>query len=221
MISKPKTAQPRYAISICDEPHVRGGLRFTFVPKGLRHARIGGEPPKPAPDYIVSVQGHGEASVFTWVKSPAKESTKSELEEIVRTRVLERAAWTQRVSDLVKSVEAWAKDLGWSTKRIDKKIEGSRFGNHKAAALVMQEDTVRVLLEPISASAPGSDGLLDLCLMPGYDDIANLYHRDGSWHVLYVFPTQKPVTDMKEGESRPLSKRTLGVILDEMKKHAE
>jgi len=85
----------------------------------------------------------------------------------------------------------------------------------------MQEETVRVLLEPISASAPGSDGLVDLYLMPGYDDIANLYHRKDGWHVHYVFPTPKAVAGIKEGESRPLSKKTLGVVLDDMKKHAE
>ena len=73
------------------------------------------------------------------------------MEKIARERVTERAAWIQRVSDLVKFVDVWAKKLGWSTKRIDKKIEDTRLGNHRAAALVMQNDTVRVLLEPISA----------------------------------------------------------------------
>ena len=57
--------------------------------------------------------------------------------------------------------------------------------------------------------------------MPGYDDIANLYHREGIWHVHYVFPTEKGVATVREGESRPLSKKTLGLILDEMKKHAD
>ncbi len=220
-MSKQKTAQPRYTVTVYDEPGGPGVLRFTFVAKGLPQARTPGEPPKPVPEYIVSVQGHGEESAFTWVKSPRKESTKAELEEIARERVTDRAAWIQRVSDLVNSVEGWAKDFGWSTKRIDKKIEDTRLGNHKAAGLVMQEDTVRVLLEPISASAPGSDGLVDLYLMPGYDDIASLYHREAGWHVHYLFPTQKAVAGIKEGESRPLSKKTLGVVLDEMKRHAE
>lgn len=220
-MSKQKTAQARYMVSIYDEPNAPGVFRFTFVPKGRQQTRTSGEPPKPVPEYIVSVQGRGEEPALTWVKAPPKESTKAELEEIARERVTERAAWIQRVSDLVTSVEGWAREFGWSTKRIDKKIEDSRLGNHKAAALVMQEDTVRALLEPISASAPGSDGLVDLYLMPGYDDIASLYHQADGWHVHYVFPTQKGVAGIKEGETRPLSKKTLGVVLDEMKKHAE
>lgn len=216
-MSKQKTAPPRYTVWDHSEPNEPSVLRFIFSPRGLQQVRTPGEPPRPVPQYIVSVQGQGKELAFTWVVPPPKESMKAEMEEIVRYR----AAWIQRVSDLVKRVERWAKDIGWTTKRIDKKIEDTRLGNHKAAGLVMQEDTVRVLLEPISAFAPGSDGLVDLYLMPGYDDIANLYHREGGWHVHYVFPTQKAVAGIKEGESRPLSKETLGVVLGEMKKHAE
>jgi hypothetical protein len=220
-MNKEKTTQSRYMISVYDEPDVPSVLRFTFIPKGLKHPRTPGEPSRPVPEYIVSVQGHGQGIAFRWVEAPRKDSTKAELEELARVRVTERAGWIQRVSDLVKSVEGWAKDFGWSTKRIEKKIEDPRLGNHKAGGLVMQYDTVRVLLEPISASAPGSDGLVDLYLMPGYDDVASLYHREDGWHVYYVFPTQKADAGIKEGETRPLSKKILGVVLDEMKKNAE
>jgi hypothetical protein len=218
-MSKQKTAQPHYMVSVYDEPDVPGVLRFTFVPKGQQQALNGGQSPKP--EYIVSVDMHDREPMFKWVRAPQNESAKAELEKMARERILERTAWIQRVSDLVKSVEAWAKEFDWTTKRIEKKIEDSRLGNHKAAGLVMQQDTIRVLLEPISATAPGSDGLVDLCLMPGYDDIASLYHREGTWHVHYVFPTKRAVAGIKEGETRPLSKKTLGVVLDEMKKHVE
>ncbi len=220
-MNEQKTAQPRYMVGVYDEPGAIDVLRFTFVPKRLQRARTPGASPNPPPEYIVAVRGDGDEAAFEWVKSPPKESTKAELEEIARERFVERAGWIQRVSDLVKSVQSWAKEFGWSTKRIDKKIEDARLGNHKAAALVMQDDIVRVLLEPISATAPGSDGLVDLYLMPGYDDIASLYHREDGWHVHYVFPTHEVVAGIQTGESRPLSKKTFGVILGEMKKHAE
>jgi len=38
-MSKQKTAQPRYMVSVCDEPAPPGVLRFTFVPKGLQQAK--------------------------------------------------------------------------------------------------------------------------------------------------------------------------------------
>jgi hypothetical protein len=215
-----KTAQRHYTVTVYDEPGAPGMYRFTFVPKRPQQARPAEGAPKPAPQYVLSVKGHPDEMVFNWVSAPPREAVKEELEQVACQRVAERIAWIHRVADLVKTVEGWAKELGWSTKRIDKRIEDSRLCNHKAAGLVMQQDAVRVLLEPISATAPGSDGLVDLYLMPGYDDIASLYHRDDGWHVHYVFPTQKAVAGIKEGESRLLSKKTLGVALDEMKQHA-
>ena len=220
-MSKQGIAQPRYMVGVYDEPGAIDVLRFTFVPKRLQRARTPGASPNPPPEYIVAVRGDGDEVAFEWVQSPLEESTKTELEEIARERFLERAGWIQRVSDLVKSVQNWARNLGWSTKRIDKKIEDDRLGNHRAAALVMQEDTVRILLEPISANAPGSDGLVDLYLMPGYDDIANLYHKEDGWHVHYVFPTQRAVPGIETEETLPLSKETFGIVLGELKKHAE
>jgi hypothetical protein len=221
-MSKQKTAQPRYMVSVYDEPEGPGVLRFTFVPKGLQQAQTSGKAPKsPVPEYIVSVQGNGDKPAFTWIRSPQKEATRTELEEIAQERITERTAWIHRVSDLVKTVDGWAKEFGWATKRIDKKIEDARLGNHKVAGLVMQEDAVRILLEPISASAPGSDGLVDLYLMPGYDDIASLYHQGDDWRIYYVYPTQKSSASIMDREARPLSKKTLRAVLDEMKKNAE
>ena len=215
-MNKQKTADSRYMVSIQHEPKAPDRMRFSFASK---RDRPNGELSKP-PEFILSVSMDAKEPEFTWIKAPGKESTKAKLEEIAHQRIAERTDWIRRASDLMKLVEAWAKEFGWSTKRVEKRIEDSRLGNHKVAALVMQEHTVRVLLEPISASAPASDALVDLCLMPGYDDIARLYHQEDGWHVYYVFPT-KLADGTAEGETRPLSKRTFGLVLDLMKKHAE
>ena len=219
-MSTQKAAPPPYAVSIEDEPEADGAVRFTFVPRNLRRLPVGAAP-SAVPEYVLSVQGGGDEPIFTWLQPPQKESTRRDLEEIARARAEERAAWIQRVSDLVQTIEKWAKDFGWSTKQIERKIEDARLGTHKAAGLVMQEDAVRVLLEPISATAPGADGLVDLYLMPGYDDIASLYHDQRGWHAHYVFPTQQAAGNLREGETRTLTRETLGAILDEMKKNAE
>src|SRR5262245_2091358 len=108
-MSKHKSSQSHYIVSVYDDTDAPGVLRFTFVTKGLQQARKPGEPPKPVPQYIVSVQGNRENTMFTWLNRPPKESTKAELEAIARERVTERAAWIHRVSDLVKLVEGWAK----------------------------------------------------------------------------------------------------------------
>src|SRR5258708_6167203 len=91
-----------------------------------------------------------------------------------------REAWLSRVSALVSSVETWVKELGWSVRRIDKQIKDSQLGTYRAPALIFQGGTSRVMLEPITHAAPGADGVVDLYLMPAYDDIASLYLANGS-----------------------------------------
>lgn len=131
-----------------------------------------------------------------------------------------RMDWLARLSQLVDTIDAWAKELGWSTRRIEKRIEDSEIGPYVAPALVFQEDTSRILLEPIARSAPGTEGVVDLYLMPAWDDIATLYHYGGEWRLHYVFPYTAATATIRSSESKPLSKETFAEVLDEMKKHA-
>lgn len=55
---------------------------------------------------------------------------------------------------LVESIEGWARELGWSTRRIEKKMKDSEIGSYRAPALVMQEETTRALMDPIGRSTP-------------------------------------------------------------------
>ena len=105
-------------------------------------------------------------------------------------------------------------------RRIEKKMEDSQLGTYKAPALLLQKETVRVLLEPIAHSAPGVEGIVDLYLMPAYDDIASLYYYDGRWNLHYIFPGTASVANRRETPATPLSKETLREVLEEMKQHA-
>ena len=67
---------------------------------------------------------------------------------------------------------------------------------------------------------PGSEGLADLYLMPGYDDIASIYYYGNKWHLHYLAPGSKTVASIRESEAKPLSKANLKRVLEEMKKHA-
>ena len=124
------------------------------------------------------------------------------------------------LSGLVETVRSWAQDLGWSPRQIEKKMEDSQIGIYKAPALILQKETVRVLLEPIARSAPGASGIVDLYLMPAYDDIASLYFYDGGWQLHYMFPTSPTVATIHEAEHKPLSKETLERVLEAMIKNA-
>lgn len=131
-----------------------------------------------------------------------------------------RDDWLSRLSDLVRDVRTWADALGWSTRQIDKKMEDSEIGEYRAPALLLQEETTRILLEPIARSAPGAEGVVDLYRMPAYDDIASLYFYDGNWHLHYMFPGTRSVATIRDAESKLLSEETLREVLGEMRKHA-
>ncbi len=132
----------------------------------------------------------------------------------------DRANWIERVNALVDQVEQWAKEMGWSTRRVEKKLDDPWIGKHRVPALLMQEDLCRVLLEPIGRSSPGTEGLVDLYLMPAYDDIARLYYDGHQWKLYYMFPGAKPAVTVNNAESNPLSKETLAKVLAEMRQHA-
>src|SRR5665213_2832472 len=87
-----------------------------------------------------------------------------------------RDEWLSRLTDLIENVKSWVEEIGWSTRRIEKRLQDSQIGDYHAPALLLQIETDRVLLDPIGRSAPGVDGVVDLYLMPAYDDIASLYY---------------------------------------------
>jgi hypothetical protein len=217
-----KMEKQRYTVSVYEAKETPGAFKFRFVLSGLAHERDTGSAPKRVPQHIVQVSGGSDDPAFDWSASPdAPGPAQTELEQIARNRLAALRAWLNRVGDLVGRVEQWSKELGWATRRIEKRLDDSGVGSHRVPALLLQEETVRVLLEPVSRRAPGAEGVVDLYLMPAYDDIASLYFREGNWHVRYLVPGSKAVETIKEVESKPLSKETLAAVLQEMKKHGQ
>ena len=131
-----------------------------------------------------------------------------------------RDEWLRQLSDLMKLVKGWVEELDWSTRLIDKEMEDPGLGTYKAPALLMQRETTRVLLDPIARYTPGADGIVNLYVLPAYDNIATIYRENGEWRLHHMFPGFEPVPTLKEVKSSPLSKEKLGRVLDEMSKHA-
>ena len=127
-----------------------------------------------------------------------------------------RDDWLKVLTDLTNQVRSWAEELDWSTRQVTKKMKDSRLGAYEAPALLMQKETIRVLLDPIARFTPGADGVVDLYLMPAYDDIASLYRVDGEWRLHYLFPGTPTVTTIQKAESHPLSKDVIRRVLNEM-----
>lgn len=212
-MSKQKLAKPRYTVSISDDPSRAGALLFTFVPKGAE--------PGPPPQYIVSVQGHGNATAFRWIKSAPTDDLREELEATARERVMARQKWLERLLKLVTTVKEWAEGQDWSTRIVDKKLEDDEVGNHKAPALLLQDGPVRLFLDPIARSTVGSQGVVDLYLMPAYDDVASLFFYNRKWNLRYTFKQDRTVATVREEETQPLTRESLLRVLIDMKKNAE
>lgn len=217
-MSTQKTENLPYMASVkeADGPNA---FRITYVPNG--------QSPEPGPNgirqrvpqHIVVMQGLSEATTFAWQGDPLPEAIQQTLEGDARKRLEARREWVARVTALVSQVEEWARELGWDTRRIEKKLKDSRVGNHVVPALLMQDDTVRLLLDPIARTAPGAKGLVDLYLMPGYDDVASLYFRHGAWQLHYIFPGSDEVATTKDAEAKALTKETIEAVFAEMKQH--
>jgi hypothetical protein len=219
-MTKRRATLPNYMVSIYDDSNTPGALRFTFVPKSVQPARAEDEPPQAVPQYIVFVQGFGREMHFKWMKPPAQKTTREALESTARERATARHEWLGRLRKLIELVKGWAVELDWATRIVEKKIEDAEIGNYRAPCLLIQQETVRLLLEPVARSAPGTEGIVDLYLMPSYDDIASLYYYNNQWNAHYMFTGAPTVANILEDEAKPLTKATLREVFEEMKAHA-
>jgi hypothetical protein len=212
----------QYMVSIYEPEDGSGTLVFTFEPEDPGQERVPGRPPKRPPQFIVSVRPTEPRLTFDWTgSSDDPGAARREIEKGITTRIKMRKTWIDRVGALVDRVEQWAKEMDWSTRRIEKRIDDAQIGKHRVPALLMQYETCRALLEPIGPSAPGAEGVVDLYLMPAYDDIARLYFYAGRWYVrFHALLGSKDAPPASEVEAVALSKETLEKVLAEMKQHA-
>jgi hypothetical protein len=129
--------------------------------------------------------------------------------------VKERDDWRRLLDELVRKVQGWV-EPEWSTRVIERAMEDSVLGEYNAPALLMQRETTRVILEPVTRFAPGTDGVVDLYRMPAYDDIASLYRINLEWQLHYAFRGAEPVATVREADSLPLEEKNFLRVLDEI-----
>ena len=220
MKSDDGTRASRFFVNISESASTPGAFVFSFVPKGLQQVRDPRGAPSRVPRFVASVhrQNTGEL-IFDWGGSqddpgPDREFMQAEIVD----RLRDREAWINRVTQLVDQVERWAQDLGWATRRVDKRLDDSRIGRHHVPALLMQEGTSRVMLEPVGSSSPGTEGVVDLYLMPAYDDIATFYYYDDHWNLQHRVAAD--VANTRDGKGLPLSKDVLERTLADLRQHA-
>ena len=73
-----------------------------------------------------------------------------------------KAEWLGRLDSLVDEVDGWARASGWRTRRIGKTVKERRLGTYRVPVLLMEKDTVEVVLNPVARFVPGAGGAVDL-----------------------------------------------------------
>ena len=134
----------------------------------------------------------------------------------------QRDQFQQRVETLVERVREWVEPHEWVTKPYPKKMRDVDRQVFEVPALFLQKGPTRVLLDPIAYDVPGAEGVVDLYLMPTYDDMASLSFEHGRWVIHYAFPPDPIETHSAiESEALPLSEDTINQVLDSITAHAE
>ena len=181
----------------------------------------GGAPPEVPPPFEVRAVRVGEDFELHWVNRPTDpDAPLEEFEQDARARLQLLDKWLARLWSLVCSVDSWAKELGWSTRVVEKPMEDSQVGQYAAHGLLLQEGVDRILLEPVGRSSPGTEGIVDLYLLPAYDDIATLYFYGYRWNLHYAPSGTAATATPREAQSKPLSKDSLREVLAQMRQHA-
>jgi hypothetical protein len=209
-----------FLITVYQDGESPAAIRVEFVPRGLQAVREPGKATRRVPTFLVRARLEGKTTVTEWENPPPHaKADRDIMEKEAAERLAARLRWLERLQHLLDEVETWARDLGWETRRVRKELRDAQIGAYQTRALLLQQETARVLVEPVGSSAPGAEGVVDLYLLPAYDDVASLYHYDGRWHLHSLTPGAPFVGNIREAESRPLSKMTLRKVLDEMRRN--
>jgi hypothetical protein len=196
-------------------------FRLSYVPRGLQQAREPGGAPKKVPEHRVVVRVQGDELPVQWEQAPDYSTLGQEsFDEDARRRVKLLDAWLHSLRTLTSNIAKWAQDSEWVTKQIDKTMDDSEIGKYKVPVLLLQKETTRVLLEPVTRSGPKGESVVDLSVMPAYDDIASLYYYNDRWNLHYMARSQEPVGNIREAAAKQLTKASLRKVLEEMKEHA-
>jgi hypothetical protein len=132
----------------------------------------------------------------------------------------QRDRWQAQVEELVAQVAGWIEPNDWVTKPYAKRMRDADGLVFEVPSLFLQKGPTRLLLDPIAYDAPGTEGVVDLYLMPTYDDAASLFLVGGRWQIHYVFADQPAVDGVRQPEVMELSEETINRVLDEIACHA-
>lgn len=133
----------------------------------------------------------------------------------------QRELFRDRVHSLIQQVQNWVEANEWVTKPYPKRMRDVDNQVFEIPSLFLQKGPTRVLLDPIAYDVPGSEGVVDLYLMPTYDDMASLYFKNGEWTIHYPSSADSAAAiPPAEWETLALNETTINQVLDSIVAHA-
>lgn len=108
--------------------------------------------------------------------------------------------WIGAQQEMVKEATAAAKARGWYVERDEKEVLESLLGTYKAPRLRIRTPNKEVVLDPVARFGSGSQGVVDLVVMPTYETVYLVAFKDGHWNI---------VSPRKRLHTRPFNQATL------------
>ena len=129
--------------------------------------------------------------------------------------------WLDLLKGLVENVKAWAEAASWGTRLTGRDVNEKGGLRYEVPVLVLNRGEAEVSLVPVARKVPGGDGLVDLYVMPDFNDVASLYREDGQWFFHYAFHSAPMETHSEiETERFPLDEASLNRVLNDIAAHA-
>ncbi len=127
----------------------------------------------------------------------------------------ERAEWLGQLNALASQVRTWVEKAGWRTRLVSKPTRDGVLSRFEVPLLLMERDGVQIALNPVSRFSFDTKGIVDLYVVPAYDEVANLYLMDEGWELAYQF-VREGSTERQDVVGYHLAEEPLLRVLDEM-----
>jgi hypothetical protein len=101
----------------------------------------------------------------------------------VRTIVLWE--WTKAAEDLIANTDSWAQEVGWATRRVEKRLSETLLGTYTLSQMLIHAAPYLYALDPVARFVPGAAGAFDLSIHPSYYTASLYRDYDGVWYAHY------------------------------------
>ena len=127
-------------------------------------------------------------------------------------------SWLQQLSSLIDDVEAGASELGWSARRVDIELSDAEVGKYQAPSLFLEQGACEIWVYPRYRDTPNDEGVVEVDLMPGMDDIVTLRFQHGDWK-FRVRPQSCLNSDCPVRTGESLTRESIRKVLDAVTRH--